>query len=162
MQLITHLHLVHMLTMHGAAPPLPNGMYRENCAMFEVLTAVMMLKVKVFWKWHCVVGQMVSSILKALKCCKTSGTAWPSDTELHPIGLLIVSFTFTVIQIQIWWIWRDRTIIFQILWDIDWKWCLLNTCSGNEERCSQYTQNFELEEATKAQRVTRATALLFL
>jgi len=39
-----------MLTMHGAAPPLPNGMYRENCAMFEVLTAVMMLKVKVFWK----------------------------------------------------------------------------------------------------------------
>jgi hypothetical protein len=39
-----------MLTMHGAAPPLPNGMYRENCALFEVLTAVMMLKVKVFWK----------------------------------------------------------------------------------------------------------------
>jgi len=33
-----------MLTMYGAAPPLPNGMYRENFTMFEVLTAVMMLQ----------------------------------------------------------------------------------------------------------------------
>jgi hypothetical protein len=38
--------------------------------------------------------------MKALQCCKTSGTAWPSDTELHPRGLLIMSFTFTFIQIQ--------------------------------------------------------------
>jgi hypothetical protein len=44
MQLNTHLHLVQVLKMHGAAPPLPNGMYREKFTMFEVLTAVMMLK----------------------------------------------------------------------------------------------------------------------
>jgi hypothetical protein len=118
-------------------------------------------KVKVFWKWHCVVGQVVSSILKALQCCKTSWTAWPNDTELHPIGLLIMSFTCTVIQIQMCWIWRDRTIIFQILCDIYWKWCLLNNCSGNEEWFLQYIQNFPLEEATKAQRANRGIAVLF-
>ena len=44
MQLNTQLHIVQILTMQGAAPPCPNGVYRENFAMFEVLTAVMMLK----------------------------------------------------------------------------------------------------------------------
>jgi hypothetical protein len=37
-----------MLTMHGAAPPHLQGVHRENCAMFEVLKAVMMLKFEVF------------------------------------------------------------------------------------------------------------------
>jgi hypothetical protein len=50
MQLTTHLYPAQILTKHGAAPPLPNGMSAENCAVFEVLTAVMILKVKVFWK----------------------------------------------------------------------------------------------------------------
>jgi len=39
-----------MLTMHGAAPPFLHLMHRENFAIFEVLTAVLLLKVKVFWK----------------------------------------------------------------------------------------------------------------
>jgi len=161
MQLITDLHLVQMLTMHGAAPPHLHGVHRQNSAIFEFLTAVLLLKITVFWKWHCVVGQVASSILKALHFCKTSGTAWSSDTELHPIGLLMFSFTFTVIQIQMWWMWRDRTIVFKILCNIDWRWCLLNNCSRNEWYL-QYIQNFTLEQATKAQRATRGIALLFL
>jgi hypothetical protein len=39
-----------MLTMQGAAPPHLHGVHRQNRAIFEVLTGVMMLKVKVFWK----------------------------------------------------------------------------------------------------------------
>jgi hypothetical protein len=50
MQLITHLHLVQMLTMHGVAPPHLNGMDRENFAIHDVLTAVLLLKVDIFWK----------------------------------------------------------------------------------------------------------------
>jgi hypothetical protein len=136
-------------------------MHRQNRAIFEFLTAVLLLKVTVFWKWHCVVGQVASSILKALHFCKTSGTAWSSDTELHPIGVLMFSFTFTAIQIQMWWMWRVRTIVLQVLWDIDWKWTFLwNNCLEVEEWYLQYTQNLKLEQATKVQRATRGIALL--
>jgi hypothetical protein len=50
MQFITDLHLVQMLTMHGAAPPHLHDMHRQNRAIFEFLTAVLLLKVTVFWK----------------------------------------------------------------------------------------------------------------
>jgi hypothetical protein len=48
-----------MLTMHGVAPPHLHGMDREKFAIFEVLTAVLLLKVDVFWKMTL--------------CCWTSG-----------------------------------------------------------------------------------------
>jgi hypothetical protein len=46
-----------MLTMHGAAPPHLHGMHRENSAMFEVLKAVLLLKVKIFWKVTLLLGK---------------------------------------------------------------------------------------------------------
>jgi hypothetical protein len=39
MQLNAHLHLVQMLTMHGASPPHLSGVHRQNRAIFEVLRA---------------------------------------------------------------------------------------------------------------------------